>query len=275
MTEPHNVPRRATEPLPKELERERYELLRRIEAGLETPMVLLAFVWLALLVVELVRGTNRAFEVIGGAIWVVFILDFALTFFLAPRKGQYLRRNWLVALSLVVPALRIFRVIRLVRVLRLARVGRGLRLFRVLTSLNRGMRALGASLRRRGFGYVLALSVLVLLAGAAGMYAFENEVPGGLDSYGEALWWTAMVMTTLGSQYWPVTLEGRLLCVLLSLYALGAFGYVAATLATYFIGRDAESNDAEVAGARELAALRREVAAVREEIRALRPGGTA
>ncbi|HUF90527.1 MAG TPA: potassium channel family protein [Gemmatimonadota bacterium] len=274
MTEHHNDPRRATE-LPEELERERYELLQRIEAGLETPMVGLAFVWLALLVVELVRGTNRAFEVIGGAIWIVFILDFALTFFLAPRKGQYLRRNWLVALSLVVPALRVFRVIRVVRVLRLARVGRGLRLFRVLTSLNRGMRALGASLRRRGFGYVLALSVLVLLAGAAGMYAFENQVPGGLDSYGEALWWTAMVMTTLGSQYWPVTLEGRLLCVLLALYALGAFGYVAATLATYFIGRDAESNDAELAGARELAALRREVAAVREEIRALRPGGPA
>jgi voltage-gated potassium channel len=84
-----------------------------------------------------------------------------------------------------------------------------------------------------------------------------------------------MVMTTLGSQYWPVTLEGRLLCVLLALYALGVFGYVAATLATYFIGRDAESDDAELAGARELAALRREVAAVREEIRALRPGGPA
>ena len=69
--------------------------------------------------------------------------------------------------------------------------------------------------------------------------------------------------------------EGRLLCVLLALYALGAFGYVAATLATYFIGRDAESDVAELAGARELAALRREVAAVREEIQALRPGGPA
>lgn len=274
MTEPQSVPPRVPESR-EELDRERYELLRRIEDGLETPMVVLAFLWLALLVAELVRGTTRAFEVIGGAIWVVFVLDFALTFFLAPRKGQYLRRNWLVALSLVVPALRIFRVIRLVRVMRLARLGRGLRLFRVVTSLNRGMRALGASLRRRGFGYVLALSVLVLLAGAAGMYAFENQVPGGLDSYGEALWWTAMVMTTLGSQYWPVTLEGRLLCVLLALYALGAFGYVAATLATYFIGRDAESDDAELAGARELAALRREVAVLRDEIRALRPGGPA
>ena len=28
-----------------------------------------------------------------------------------------------------------------------------------------------------GFGYVVALTVLVTLAGAAGMYAFENEAP--------------------------------------------------------------------------------------------------
>lgn len=34
----------------KELEVERFELLARVEAWLETPMVVLGFVWLALLV---------------------------------------------------------------------------------------------------------------------------------------------------------------------------------------------------------------------------------
>lgn len=169
----------------------------------------------------------------------------------------------------MVPALRIFRIVRVVRLLRLARVGRGLRLFRLITSLNRGMRALGASLRRRGFGYVLALTVLVLFAGAAGMYAFERGVPGGLNNYGEALWWTAMIMTTMGSEYWPQTFEGRVLCVFLALYAFAIFGYVTATLATYFVGRDAESGEAELAGAKELAQLREEVLTLRDDIRAL------
>jgi voltage-gated potassium channel len=27
--------------------------------------------------------------------------------------------------------------------------------------------------------------------------------------YGNALWWTAMVMTTIGSDYFPKTAEGR------------------------------------------------------------------
>jgi voltage-gated potassium channel len=251
------------------LERERYELLQRLEEWLETPMLILAFVWLALLVVELTWGISSAFEIIGMIIWAIFILDFTVEFALAPRKIAYLKRNWLVAISLMIPALRIFRILRIFRMLRLARVGRGLRLVRVVSSLNRGMRALGASLRRRGFGYVLALTVLVVLAGAAGMYAFENEIADGLNSYGEALWWTAMIMTTMGSQYWPQTFEGRLLCVFLSLYAFGVFGYVTATLATYFVGRDAENSKAELAGAKELADLRKELIALRGEISAL------
>lgn len=253
----------------EELQRERYELLRRLDAWLETPMLVLAFVWLALLVLELIRGESDLFFYLGTSIWLVFILDFAISFVLAPVKVAYLKANWLTALSLLLPALRLFRIFRAFRLLRLARTGRGLRLFRVVSSLNRGMRALGASLSRRGFGYVLALTVLVTFAGAAGMYALENEATGGPHSYGESLWWTSMIMTTMGSQYWPQTPEGRVLCVILSLYAAGVFGYVTAALATFFVGRDADSDDAELASAKQLTLLRDEVVALRAEIRAL------
>lgn len=259
----------ANSPDEEELKRERYELLQRLEGWLETPMLVLAFVWLVLLIVELVRGESALFYFLGTTIWVVFIIDFAVKLVLAPDRIDYLKANWLTAIALLLPALRVFRIARVFRLLRLARAGRGLRLVRVVSSLNRGMKALGASLSRRGFGYVIALTVLVTFAGAAGMYAFENEVPGGLDSYIESLWWTAMIMATMGSEYWPQTAEGRVLCGFLALYAFGVFGYVTAALATFFVGRDAESNDAEVAGAKQLIALRDEVSALRGEIRAL------
>jgi voltage-gated potassium channel len=254
-------------PVEEALKKERYELLQRLEDLLEIPMLVLAFVWLALLVVELVRGESLLFEIIGTLIWVIFILDFVTKFVLAPYKVDYLKRNWLTAMSLLIPALRLFRAFRVFRLLQLARVGRGFRLFRVISSLNRGMRVLGASLSRRGFGYVIALTILVAFTGAAGMYAFENEAPGGITSYGEALWWTTMLLTTMGSQYWPQTVEGRVLCVFLALYGFGVFGYVTATLATFFIGRDAENDEAELAGAKQLAALLDEVIALRDEIR--------
>lgn len=234
-------------------------------------MVALGFVWLGLLVWELVRGAARPLELLGNAIWAVFVLDFAVRVLLAPRKGVYLRHNWLTAVSLFLPALRVFGVVRAVRALRAARAVRGVRLVRVLTSLNRGMRSLGRTMRRRGAGYVAALAVLVTLGGAAGMFAFER-LPGGegLDDYWEALWWTAMLLTTIGSEYWPRTPEGRTLALALSLFSIGIVGYVTAALASFFVGRDAESKEGEVAGEPALRALRDEVAALREEIRALR-----
>ena len=259
----------ASSPDVEVLKRERYELLHRVEGWLEVPMLVLAFVWLVLLVVELTRGESQLFFVLGTTIWVVFILDFAVKMVLAPDKTEYFKGNWLTAISLLIPALRLFRVFRALRLLRLARTGRGLRLVRVVSSLNRGMKALGASLGRRGFGYVITLTVLVTIAGAAGMYALENEAPGGPNSYAESLWWTAMIMTTMGSQDWPQTAEGRVLCLFLALYAFGIFGYVTAALATFFVGRDAESSDAELAGATQLTLLRDEVLALRDEIRAL------
>ncbi len=124
---------------------------------------------------------------------------------------------------------------------------------------------MAASISRRGFGYVVALTVIVTLIGAAGMYAFENEIAdvSGLHNYGTALWWTAMLITTMGSEYWPKTPEGRVLCFFLALYAFAVFGYVTATLATFFIGRDADDDEAELAGAKSIQMLQGEIAALR------------
>jgi voltage-gated potassium channel len=251
------------------LNKERISLVQQIEDWLETPMLVLGFVWLVLLVIELMGNLSPALELLGTAIWIVFILDFVLKFIIAPDKTDYLKANWLTALSLMVPALRVFRLFRIFRLLRAARAARGLRLFRVITSLNRGMKALGKSFSRRGFGYVVALSIIVTFSGAAGMFAFENENPEGLKTYGDALWWTAMTMTTMGSDYFPKTAEGRALCLILALYAFAVFGYVTATLATFFVGRDAANVESELVSTDDIKSLREEIALLREEVRIL------
>ena len=253
----------------QQIRQERESLLEQLENWLETPLLILGFVWLALLIYELVWNLSPALELLGTIIWIIFILDFALKFILAPKKINYLKSNWLTALSLIVPTLRVFRIFRVFRILRAARAARGLRLFRVLTSLNRGMKSLGASFGRRGFGYVVALSLIVCFAGAAGILAFENEVEGGIKTYGEALWWTAMLLTSIGSEYFPKTVEGRVLCFILALYGFAVFGYVTATLATFFVGRDAENEESEIAGAVDVKALQKEIAALRAEIKNL------
>lgn len=257
-------------PTPEVIERERFEVLQQLEDWMEVPLLFLGFVWLALLVIELSHGLTAPLETASTIIWIVFLIDFAVKLILAPRKLVYLRTNWMTALALLVPALRVLRFARVLRLTRAARAVRSVRLFRMLSSLNRGMRALRASLRRRGVAYVTLLTLLVALVGAAGIYAFEKPAEGGqIDSYGEALWWTAMLLTTLGSEKWPATGAGRTLCFGLALYATAVFGYLTAALASYFIDRDAAAADSAVAGEQALRALQAEVAALRTEIRAL------
>lgn len=259
------------------LHQERLELLHWLDRLTDTPITVLAFVWLGLLVLDFTRGLSPALQLLSNVIWGVFVLDFLLSLVVAPDKRAYLRANWLTAVSLLLPALRVLRAVRALRTLRLLRATRSLNLLRLLTSLNRGVRALSRAARRRGVGYVSVLTLLLALAGAAGMLAFENgpaSRAAGLTGYGPWLWWTAMLLTTMGSEYWPHTAEGRLLALLLALYAFAVFGYLTASIASFFVGRDQtagqqgeeEAVPAQAALTRELAALRGELAALRAEL---------
>lgn len=253
------------------IDQERFEILQQFETMLEPLVMVLGFAWLALLIVEFVWGISPFVQTIIWVIWGIFLVDFLIRFILAPHKVRYLKSNWITALSLLVPGLRVLRLARVAQVFYAARAVRGLALFRVLSGLNRGLRALRAHIRRRGVGYVLALSTLVTLVGAAAMFFFEQSAPGGgFKNYWDALYWTGMVMTTMGSSYWPVTGEGRVLAFMLSLYAFTMFGYITATLATFFIGREAESEESELATLKSIESLREEVLAMRAEIRELR-----
>lgn len=238
---------------------ERLKLIRSVEKVLEGPMIFLGFVWLVLLVVELIWGLTPILDYLSLTIWAVFIIDFAIKFVLAPSKTEYIKKNVLTAVSLLIPALRVFRVLRFLRVLRGLR---GVRLVRIVSSVNRSLKSLGKTMKRRAFGYVMMLTVIVTFAGAAGMYALENPNPG-FTSYGLALWWTAMRVITAGNEFNPLTPEGRGLAFLIAVFGYSIFGYVTATFATFFIGRDAEEQNAPVAGSKQLDELKAEVRALR------------
>ena len=234
---------------------QRNRLLIKIEKILEGPMIFLGFVWLVLLIIEFINGFNDVLQLISTIIWIVFICDFVLKFVLAPKKLLFLQRNILTAVSLIIPALRLFRIFRFIRLLR---IFRGTRLIKVVASLSRSMKSLNSTMERRGFGYVMALTIAVILAGAAGMYAFETE-NGGLSSYSVALWWTTMLIITVGTDFWPKSAEGRILCTLLSLYGFAVFGYITATLASFFIGKDAQDKSTLTARSDEIKELKLEI----------------
>ncbi len=92
---------------------ERWTVLHDLEDWFQTPMVVLSFTWLILVVVEIVWRSTRLLEVFGTIIWIVFILESALRLSLAPDKAGFFRRNWVTVIALVVSAFRMFQVLRI------------------------------------------------------------------------------------------------------------------------------------------------------------------
>ncbi|MDP2308782.1 MAG: ion channel [Pseudomonadota bacterium] len=215
----------------------RGRILRDLDALLEKPLLVLAVVWLLLVVAEAVGHPPPVVAWVGGAIWALFALDVTLRLALAPDKRAWLRQEWLTVASLALPPFRIVRAARLLSVLRPTGAMHGASLVRIVGAVTVSLRALGRGMRRRGVGYAALLTLVVAFAGAGGMYAFEHDAPGtALVDYGAALWWTSMLLTTVGSDYWPHTTEGRFLCLLLAIYGVAVFGYIAGVVASFFVG---------------------------------------
>ena len=104
---------------------------------METPMFLLALLWLYYLVIELTKGLSQTQERLVTLIWVLFIIEFLLKFVLAPHRLQYVKHNWLTIVALVIPALRVFRLVQAIRLLQASRVATTTKFVRALTSTKR------------------------------------------------------------------------------------------------------------------------------------------
>ena len=240
------------------VETERHLLQRRIGDWLDLPMAILSLIWVGLLVIELAiplspEMSGRVYD-IDLAIWLIFIVDFALEFTLAPNKLDYLKSNALIALSLVLPFVRVFRVLRLATVLR------SISLVRLVLVGNRASAAVADIFSRRGFQYVFVLIAIVTLLSATGVYYFERNVSGSpLRSFGDALWWAATMATTINTSSDPITFEGRLIGLLLRAFAVAVFGYLAASIASYLVEQEVGGQGERRENREEINRLAREV----------------
>ncbi len=140
------------------------------------------------LAVNLGPDASRWVQIIGWALWAVFLVEFLVKFWLAPRRIRFLRRHWLQLLALAVPALRVLRFLRLVR------LGRAMPAARVLSS---SYRTAGSARRLLGsrLGYLGGLGLVVTIAAAELGYLFERDRPDGVfESFGDAVLWAFSVV---------------------------------------------------------------------------------
>lgn len=243
-------------------------LLKTLPRKLERPMLLLSFVWFILIITELVNGMSPVLHSLGTVLWALFVFYFGLRLTIAPHRVVFLRRNWLFVLAILVPVLRFVPYLQSYPLARALTATFGMQVIWMFASADQGLRWLQRIMGRRGTGYALTFTVVVILAGAAGMLHFENEAPDpqGIHSYPKALWWVAMQITNIGSAYQPVTVGGHILCLGISIFAVAIFGYLTAVLAAIIIGREAEDPKSEIPNQTSIHQLSGEVARLRTAI---------
>jgi voltage-gated potassium channel len=242
--------------------------LKAFARNLERPMLFLSFVWFVVIVTELVNGISPFLLIFGTILWALFVFYFVVRLAIAPRNVTYLRRNWLFILAILVPVLRFFPFLQTLPLARALTATLGMQVVWMFASADQGLRSLRRAMGRRGAGYALTFTVIVIAAGAVGMLHFEidSPAPGGIHSYPKALWWVAMQITNIGSGYQPTTAGGLVLCLSISIFAVAIFGYLTAVFAAVFIGRDAEDPKSEIPNQASIQQLSGEVALLRKSI---------
>lgn len=117
---------------------------------------------------------------------------------------------------------------------------------------------------RVGF-YVTGSMTLLLFVGALAVLDAERTAPGSsIQSFGEALWWSLVTVSTVGyGDFYPVTTTGRLVGAGLMVAGIALLGVVTASVATWFIDKVREiDTDADAATRRDIAELNAKIDAL-------------
>lgn len=69
----------------------------------------------------------------------------------------------------------------------------------------------------------IATVVICTYFAALFFYEYEAPVNSSVESFGDALWWACMNMTTVGAEIFPVTTIGKVICVILPIMGMAMF----------------------------------------------------
>lgn len=72
------------------------------------------------------------------------------------------------------------------------------------------------------WAYIATVMVCTYFA-ALFFYEYEAPVNSAVKGFGDALWWAAMNLTTVGAEIFPVTAIGKAICVMLAIVGMAMF----------------------------------------------------
>ncbi|MFD4427828.1 potassium channel family protein [Nocardia sp. NPDC058497] len=232
---------------------------QRWERTTNLPMMVLAVLFL-LLYAWRVLDTDASPTLDTGllwadiSIWAVFAADFAIRLRLSSDRTRFVRKHPLDLLVVLVPPFRPLRLLRAALLL-------------LLDTLNRATKP-----RTRLVTFVGTSSLLILLLSSLAFFDAEYGAPDSkIKTFGDALWWSAVSVTTVGyGDVYPVTSEGRLVSLVLMTLGIGLISFAIGTMTSWVVEQLKTVDDAADRAERTLAELVDEVRSLRTEVAELR-----
>ncbi len=208
---------------------------------------------------------SGAILVIDIVAWLIFVLE-AIVKVSAHGRREYIadRWNW-VDLAIIVLSAPYHLATGIPIIARLGSLARLARLVRIALVMAKVLRQGRSIMSRRNVPVAAGIVALSAMAIAAFVFFMESRAGNEqFGSFGDALWWSLVTLTTVGyGDLSPVTIGGRIGAVALMIVGVAFLGTVAATLASFFVDEESSAADTEIA------LLRSEVADLRRSIETL------
>lgn len=165
-------------------------------------------------------------EVVQWICWLAFAVDLLLGLIKTEDKKHYLKSHPLEVASVLLPFL---RPLRLLRVISLG----GLAIQRIAVGKHLAITA-KVALTAIFIAYISAIQITVIERPATG---------SNIKEFGDGLWWAISTVTTVGyGDYFPTTLQGKFLAVLLMITGISLVGAVTASVAAWFVRMSSEDS---------------------------------
>lgn len=201
---------------PARLTQERWQRLTEWPLIVAAIAFLVAYAWTVL--GDIPPAHDQVQNAVMWAAWALFGIDYVVNLVLVRQRWRWFSRHLLDLAIVVLPVLRPLRLLRLLSLVRIFH------------------RFAGSAFRGRVALYVFSYGTVLVFMAALAVLDAEQNVPGShITTFGQALWWACVTITTVGyGDIVPVTFVGKLIAVALMISGIGIIGTVAATVASWF-----------------------------------------